>query len=239
MIFRTNVYTMDEPFPNARHLRGSELLDASAIVLAGGLSTRLGQDKGLLQLAKKPLVKHVLDTIGGLAEETFVVVSSQSQSERYKRVVSSDVRVLIDSSEMRSPLVGVLTGFESAQGRYSLVLSGDVPFVSRAVLSLMLELGVNKNAAIPRWPNGYIEPLQAVYCTEAARRAGREALDEGMLRMQALVDRLKGVRFVSTLVLRQLDQKLITFFNVNTSLDLQRAEAMLKRLSARSPLPPG
>jgi molybdopterin-guanine dinucleotide biosynthesis protein A len=43
-----------------------------------------------------------------------------------------------------------------------------------------------------------------------------------------MVDKLRGVRYVSTLVLRQLDPELKSFFNVNTPLDLKRAEAMLK-----------
>jgi molybdopterin-guanine dinucleotide biosynthesis protein A len=212
-------------------------LNRSAIVLAGGSSSRLGQDKGLQQLANKPLVRYVLDTIKGLADETFVVVSSKAQAKNYEDVANSDTRVLIDSSNMRSPLVGASTGFEYAHCSYSIVLSNDVPFVSRDVLSLMFELSVGKSAVIPRWPDGFIEPLQAVYRTEPARQAAKEALVEGKLRMQAMVDKLQGVRFVSTLVLSQLDQELRTFFNVNTSSDLRKAEIMLKRLDARSPKP--
>jgi molybdopterin-guanine dinucleotide biosynthesis protein A len=214
-------------------------LNRSAIVLAGGLSSRLGQDKGLQRLSNKPLVRYVLDTIKGLADETFVVVSSKAQAKSYENVVNSDTRVLIDSSNMRSPLVGASTGFESVHGSYCVVLSNDVPFVSRDVLSLMFELSAGKSAVIPRWPNGFIEPLQAVYQTELARQAAKEALNEGKLRMQAMVDKLHGVRFVSTLVLSQLDQELKTFFNVNTSSDLRKAEIMLERSNARSPLPFG
>jgi molybdopterin-guanine dinucleotide biosynthesis protein A len=208
-------------------------------VLAGGLSSRLGQDKGLQRLANKPLVRYVLDTIKGLADETFIVVSSKAQAKNYEDVVDSDTRVSIDSSNMRSPLVGASTGFESVHGSYSVVLSNDMPFVSRAVLSLMFELSEGKNAVIPRWPDGYIEPLQAVYRTEPARRAAKEALNEGKLGMQAMVDKLQRVRFVSTLVLSQLDQELRTFFNVNTSSDLRKAEIMLERSNARSSKPSG
>jgi molybdopterin-guanine dinucleotide biosynthesis protein A len=213
-------------------------LNRSAIVLAGGLSSRLGQDKGLKRLANRPLVRYVLDTIKGLADETFVVVSSKAQAKDYEDVVDPDTQVLIDSSNMRSPLVGASTGFELAHGSYSVVLSNDVPFVSRAVLSLMFELSVGKSAVIPRWPDGYIEPLQAVYRTELAGPAAKEALNEGKLRMQAMVDKLQGVRFVSTLVLNQLDHELRTFFNVNTSSDLRKAEIMLEHSNARSLKPP-
>jgi len=204
-------------------------LGKSAIILAGGFSNRFGQDKGLLQLANKPLIKHVLDAISSLVDEKMVVASSKVQAENYAKVLGSDVNVLIDVDDAQSPLIGALTGFKEAHERYALLLSCDTPFVSRDVVSLLFELCINRNAVIPRWPNGYIEPLQAVYCAKPAYEAAQNALSEGKLNMQSMVDRLRSVRYVSTLVLQQLDPGLRTFFNVNTLLDLRRAESMLRR----------
>jgi molybdopterin-guanine dinucleotide biosynthesis protein A len=209
-------------------------LDKSAIILAGGVSSRFGQDKGLLQLANKPLIKHVLDAISTLVDEKMVVASSKVQAENYAKVLGSDVNVLIDVDDAQSPLVGALTGFKEAHERYALLLSCDMPFVSRDVISLLFEMCINRNAVIPRWPNGYIEPLQAVYCTKPAYEAAKNALSEGKLNMQSMVDRLRGVRYVSTLVLEQLDLELRTLFNINTLLDLRNAENMLKRSNSHS-----
>ncbi len=209
-------------------------MDSSAIVLAGGSSIRLGQDKGLLELGKKPLVRHVLDSVGNLANETILVVSSHTQEREYRKYAHPDTRIVIDRRDMKTPLAGALTGFESAEGEYSLLLSCDIPFVSQNILSLLLDLSMNKNAVIPRWPNGYIEPLQAAYHTKIATVASNDALDEGRLDMQSMIDKLRGIRYVSTLVLKQLDPELKTFFNVNTLLDLKRAEAMLKRTNSEA-----
>jgi len=209
-------------------------LDKSAIILAGGVSSRFGQDKGLLQLANKPLIKHVLDAISTLVDEKMVVASSKVQAENYAKVLGSDVNVLIDVDDAQSPLVGALTGFKEAHGEYALLLPCDTPLVSRDVISLLFEVCINRNAVIPRWPNGYIEPLQAVYCTKPAYEAAKNALSEGKLNLQSMVDRLRGVRYVSTLVLEQLDLELRTFFNINTPLDLRNAENMLKRSNSHS-----
>jgi molybdopterin-guanine dinucleotide biosynthesis protein A len=209
-------------------------LDKSAIILAGGVSSRFGQDKGLLQLANKPLIKHVLDAISTLVDEKMVVASSKVQAENYAKVLGSDVNVLIDVDDAQSPLVGALTGFKEAHGEYALLLSCDTPFVSRDVISLLFELCINRYAVIPRWPNGYIEPLQAVYCTKPAYEAAKNALSEGKLNLQSMVDRLRGVRYVSTLVLEQLDLELRTFFNINTPLDLKKAETIVKRSNSHS-----
>jgi len=204
-------------------------LDKSAIILAGGFSSRFGQDKGLLPLLKKPLIRHVLNVTKGIVDETIIVVSSESQAEIFAKVVDSNVRIVVDVDDVQSPLIGASTGFRKTQGEYSLLLPCDTPLVSTKILLLLFELCTNRNAVIPRWPNGYIEPLQAVYRTKPALEAAEGASNEGKLDMRSMVDRLGGVRYISTLVLQQLDPKLRTFFNVNTSLDLKKAESMLKR----------
>lgn len=205
-------------------------MDRSAIILAGGFSSRLGQDKGLVQLANRPLVKHVIDKIKDLVDERLVVVSTKVQAERYSTVLGEEASVLVDDGQAHGPLAGATTGFKHAQGKYSLLLPCDTPFVSRDVIQLLLELCINRNAAVPRWPNCNIEPLQSVYCTKTALESARNVLLSGKLNLQAMIDKLQRVRYVSTLVLEQLDPLLRTFFNVNTALELKKAELMLKRL---------
>lgn len=200
----------------------------SAVILAGGFSKRFGQEKGLIELAGKPLILHVLDKVSKIVEETVVVVSSETQKETFERLLSYRASVVVDSHEAQSPLVGASAGFEGAHGEYSLLLPCDTPFVSSQIMRFLLDLCINKSAIIPRWPRGYIEPLQAAYHTKSALTAAKTALEEGKLDLQSMIARLRGVRYVSTMVLRQMDSKLLTFFNINTLGDLERAESLLK-----------
>ena len=202
-------------------------MEKSAIVLAGGSSKRFGQDKGLLKLADKPLILHILDRVSTVVNEILVVVSSKSQEQAYTHFLKSKAKIVIDKYETQSPLVGALTGFESARSEYSLLLPCDTPFVSSQISSLLLELCVNNDAAIPRWPNSYLEPLQAAYCTKSVLTAANKALENKKMNMHSMIAYLKKVRYVSTLVLKQIDPKLMTFFNVNTPKDLRKAEYML------------
>jgi len=203
-------------------------LDRSAIVLAGGFSSRFGQDKGILEIASKPLIKHVIDAVSQVVDETIVVTNSKDRMAKYARVLATDVRFAIDSCESKGPLIGALTGFEFAHGKYALLLPFDTPFVSREVVSLLFELCINKAAAIPRWPNEQIEPLHAVYQAKPALEAAKSAVSEGKLTMRAMIEKLRGVRYVSTLVIQQLNPDFRTFFNINMPLDLKKAMAMLK-----------
>ena len=203
-------------------------MDRSAIVLAGGVSSRFGQDKGILEIANKPLIKYVIDAVSPVVDETIVVTNSQDRITEYAKVVATDVRFAIDSCESKGPLIGALTGFGSAHGKYALLLPFDTPFVSREVVSLLFELCLGKAAAIPRWPNEQIEPLHAVYQTKLALEAAKSSVSEGKLTMRAMIEKLRGVRYVSTLVIQQLDPDLRAFFNINTPLDLKKAMAMVK-----------
>lgn len=203
-------------------------MDRSAIVLAGGVSSRFGQDKGILEIANKPLIKYVIDAVNPVVDETIVVTNSQDRITEYAKVLATDVRFAIDSCESKGPLIGALTGFGSAHGKYALLLPFDTPFVSREVVSLLFELCLGKAAAIPRWPNEQIEPLHAVYQTKLALEAAKSAVSEGKLTMRAMIEKLRGVRYVSTLVIQQLDSDLRAFFNINTPLDLKKAMAMVK-----------
>jgi molybdopterin-guanine dinucleotide biosynthesis protein A len=205
-----------------------KLLDRSAIVLAGGFSSRFGQDKGVLELANKPLIKHVINAANPFVDEVIVVTNSQERIAQYAPIVAADVRFVVDSCESNGPLIGALTGFESAHGKYALLLPFDMPFVSGEVVSLLFELCIGKAAAIPRWPNGQIEPLHSVYQTKAALDAARSAVDEGKLNVRAMIEKMRGVRYVSTLVIQQLDPDFRTFFNINTPMDLKKAVAIVK-----------
>ncbi|MCD6240968.1 molybdenum cofactor guanylyltransferase [Candidatus Bathyarchaeota archaeon] len=204
-------------------------MENSIIILAGGKSERLGREKGLVALAGKPLILHVLERIKDIAKEIIVVVGSEIQKENFEKVVGNAARIVVDKFNVRSPLVGALTGFEAASGEKSLLLSCDTPFISREIASFLLDVCRRKAAAIPRWPDGKIEPLQAAYDTEMGLEASKEALKDGKLDLRSMISKLRGVRYISTLVIREFDPKMLTFFNINTLVDLRKAERIISQ----------
>jgi molybdopterin-guanine dinucleotide biosynthesis protein A len=197
-------------------------------VLAGGSSSRFGDDKGVVKLAGKPLIGHVVDAVRSIADETIVVTSSAERVTKYKQLVPKCVKFVVDTQESKGPLIGALTGFTFASGKYALVVPFDTPFISREIVSLLFELCVGRSAVIPRWPNGQIEPLHAVYQVKAAMVAAEAAVAEGRLDMRGMIERMRGVRFLSTLVITEIDPELKSFFNINTRLDLKKAATIIK-----------
>ena len=200
----------------------------SVVILAGGFSRRFGQDKGLIDLAGKPLVLHVVDKISQINNEPLVVVNSSVQKQKFESLLRHKANVVVDKHNAQSPLVGASTGFESAKGKYSLLLPCDTPFISSQIAQFLLDKCLNKGAVIPRWPNGYIEPLQAAYHTKLALIAAKKALEQGKLDLRSMIAHLMGVQYIATAVLRQMDPNLLSFFNINTPKDLKRAESLPK-----------
>jgi molybdopterin-guanine dinucleotide biosynthesis protein A len=200
----------------------------SAIVLAGGISSRFGLDKGILRLDNKPLIEYVVRAIAPIVDETIVVTNSSERAELYAKYIPAEVKFAFDLSKIKSPLIGAYSGFRTANGEYSLLLPFDTPFVSKEVILLLFDLCQNKTAVIPRWPNCHIEPLHSIYKTKPALTASKAVVDEGKLNMQAMIEKLQGVRYVSTMVIQQLDPELNTFFNINTSSDLKQAASLIK-----------
>jgi molybdopterin-guanine dinucleotide biosynthesis protein A len=201
----------------------------SAIILAGGVSKRFGQVKALVQIVGRPLISRVSERAREAVEEVIVVVSSSDQMESYESLFPEKTRIVVDVEDSHSPLVGALTGFMNVHGDYSILLPSDTPFVSKEVVKLLFDISLNMDAVIPRWPNGYIEPLQAVYRTSSALAATREVVSKGETRLQSMIYLLRRVRYLSTMVIREIDPHLDTFFNINTPSDLKRAEKLIEK----------
>lgn len=204
------------------------MLNRSAVILAGGSSAKFEDDKGISELNGKPLISHVVDAVGGLVDEVIVVTSSQQRADLYAEALSPEVRFIVEDYESKGTLVGALAGFEAAKGDYAALLPFDSPFVSQDVMSLLFDCSIGKAAVIPRSTDMECQPLHAVYNTKQALQAAKEALAENEFDVQAMVEKLRGVRYMSLMVIEQLDPDLKTFFTVKTPFELKKAAVMGK-----------
>jgi molybdopterin-guanine dinucleotide biosynthesis protein A len=200
-------------------------LERSAIILAVDAIGKFG-DIGTFELEKKPLIARVVDAVDVLVDEVVIVTSSDIQVETYKKAVSPDVKFVVKKSD--NLLSSAISGFEAAEGEYSALLSFSTPLVSTEVLELLFDCSPGKNAVIPRYTTQEIEPQQAVYRTKETLAAAMEAFTENAEDLEAMVEKLRGVRFMSMMVIEQLDPELKTYFSVKTPVDLKKAAVLLK-----------
>jgi len=201
-------------------------LERSAIILAGGMSKEL-DGKEVLELEGKPLISYVVEAVQDIAEQVIVVTDSQEVADVYAKVVPT-ADFVVNKSDLKGPLAEAVAGFEAAEGEYALVLPSGSPFVSLELIQLLFELCIGKSAVVPRWTNQECEPLHAVYNTKVALETAKPLLEEGVDDMVTLVEKLRGVRYLSTMVIEQLDPDYRSFFTVTTPIALKKAIAMAK-----------
>jgi len=187
-------------------------------IQAGGRSSRMGRDKGLVELAGQPLIEHVIQRLAGIGQE---VVITTNHPEAY---VGFGHRTAGDRQPGAGALAGLATALEAAHGDPVLVVACDMPFASRALAGYMLALSAEAEAVVPR-PGGEFEPLFAVY-RRACLSAIERALDEGRKRVISFFPFVR-LRAVEEAEARSIEADPYCFFNVNTPADLAQAERRL------------
>ncbi|MEM3737068.1 MAG: molybdenum cofactor guanylyltransferase [Candidatus Bathyarchaeia archaeon] len=208
-------------------------LRRGAIILAGGNSVRMGwTDKALVNLGSKPLLAHIVQRVADIVDAVTVVISKEGEIDRYKTVLPGEVEVVKDTISECGPVAGILTGAEASEADYTVVLPCDAPFVEPRVIGYLFESALGADAAVPRWPSGYIEPLHSVYRVKALRRAGKVAFKGSNPPVRILIEGIGKVIYVPTRELRRFDSELLTFFNINTITDLEAARKMYMMLKS-------
>jgi molybdopterin-guanine dinucleotide biosynthesis protein A len=202
----------------------------TAIVLAGGDSTRMKRDKGLLDLASEPMVCRVVDGVSGVVNEVLIVVGSVEQLEKYSDLLGDRAEILSDVYGDGSPLVGAITGLQMARGKYALITACDMPFVSLDIVRWLFAEAEGHDGATFEWPNGWIEPFFSVYCVEPSLRIARELYEEKNMRLRMILRRLPDVKHIPIDYLRERDPELLTFFDVDTKEAIVEAEKKLEKI---------
>ena len=187
-----------------------EPLPSSGIILAGGLSRRLGSDKAALPIDGQTLLARTVRILASVVDEVLVIGRSQAPD------LDPRVRLAPDDVPGLGPLGGMLTGLRRVRSPYTLIVACDLPFLRASILRHLLTLAPAYQAVIPL-VDGRSQPLHAVYArdvqhTIAARLAANELSVESLLR------ELK-VRWVPADELESLDPSHRSFVNVNTRAD--------------------
>lgn len=154
----------------------------SALLLAGGRSTRMGRDKALLPhpTSGRPLLEHQAGLLRALPGCAGLLLSAPAE----RGYSLAEARLVADTAPDSGPLAGLCAGLAAATTSRLLVLAVDLPFVTPAFLSALLADG----PAAPRHADGAFEPLCAVYPVSCDIRAAvAAALARRELSLQRLL----------------------------------------------------
>jgi molybdopterin-guanine dinucleotide biosynthesis protein A len=177
-------------------------MDATGVLLVGGLSRRFGSIKALAPLGSETLAERAWRTLGDAFPQRIAVGKEADQ-------LGFPFPVLDDGIEVRAPIAGVVAGLRSAETEVAVVLPVDCPLITPEALRELAEACAD--AAVP--PSG---PLPGAYA-QTALPVLEDRLMSGQLALHDALEEL-NTRVVD------LDGRLLA--NVNTERDLDRLRAI-------------
>ena len=201
--------------------------ESSAVILAGGRSSRMGSPKALLPISGTPLILHIVRALEPLFADIVVVVAPDQE------LPALPAKVVRDEVAYQGPLGGLYYGLSAARTGISFVLSCDVFFINLPLISHLIDKIADFDVVVPCW-QGRFQPLHAVYRSELAAHAKR-LLERSEFRPVSLYGSVRTLRIQEDEI-RHFDPEGLSFLNLNTPEDYQAA---LTRWRASSQEQPG
>jgi molybdenum cofactor guanylyltransferase len=190
----------------------------TGFVLAGGKSSRMGQDKAFMQLGGRTLLAHALERAQAATGNAWIVGSAEK--------FAAFGPVVEDMYPGRGPLAGIHAALSGTRTQLNLITAVDMPFLQLDFLKYLITQARASHAAVvvPR-AGGGLQPLCAVYRKDFAQVAQR-SLTAGKNRVDPLFSA------VPTLVIEQAELERSGFMqdmfrNLNTEQDWQEAQQKL------------
>jgi molybdopterin-guanine dinucleotide biosynthesis protein A len=201
--------------------KNKEIHPLTAIILAGGKSSRMGSDqnKAILKLSGKRLIDIVISKLKHIVGDNIIIVGPPEKYPSYKQVVP-------DLFNQKGLLVGLYSGLKASDSRYNLVVGCDMPFLKLELLQYMKDKMDSNDIIIPRYAKSYIEPLCAIYNKDCLKVMERNIKAE-ILSIRRIFPYLK-VRYIEEKEIKRVDPELNSFFNINYKEDFIRAEELIK-----------
>lgn len=158
----------------------------TAIVLAGGRSSRFGRDKLAEPIGGRTLLEHAIDAVRPWATDILVVAAPDASP-----AVGKDVRVVHDPSPFEGPLVGLAAGLDQAREGLVLLAAGDVAELVPEVVELLLAALDEPGRDVAVLADGdRPAPFPMAMRRDAAREAAARVIASGDRRLFSLVDAL-------------------------------------------------
>jgi molybdopterin-guanine dinucleotide biosynthesis protein A len=198
-------------------------VSTAGFILAGGESSRMGVDKGLLEIAGVPMIARAARLVESALGSPVVLVGTP---EKYRGL---GLRAIADDWPGCGPLGGIATALRASDAEWNLIVACDLPYLTREWLEYLLqrardsvEEAVVARNLTPANKRG-AEPLCAMY-HKGSEPELRRALQRGVRKVTEGLAELR-VEMIEPAKWKSFDSDGLLFKNVNTPADYEEAEA--------------
>lgn len=182
-----------------------------AFILAGGKSSRMGSDKGLLSVDSRELIMQILTPLQQLFTDVAIITSNAAY-------LKFGVPLFQDERVNAGPAGGLLTALRKSQKPWVFLVACDLPFISPDLIRQMSNQRTGHLAVVPVHQQS-TEPLCAFYHRDLIPVL-EKAIDEGQLRMQTIIATMPAFLFHTDESKFDVDK---IFMNINTPEDFSKA----------------
>ncbi len=199
------------------YVNGMSNQHCTGIILAGGENKRFsGMEKAFVRIGEEAIFERIFYIFDDLFDQTLLVTN---HPEKY---MAWDIPMAADLFDVRSSLTGLHTGLFYTTTPYAFFVACDTPFLKKEMIQVVLNtIEPNLDIIVPQTKLGF-EPLCAAYSRRCLKPAQIQ-LENNRLKIQDLFKSMR-VKKIPETQLRAIDPDLISFFNINTPEDLERAK---------------
>lgn len=195
-------------------------MNMTGVILAGGKSSRMGQNKSLLKIGNKTIIELIVESISPIFNEIIIVTNSKDEYNMLK-----DVKIVPDAfiKNETNSLIGLYTGILEAKNDYAFVVPCDMPFINRKLIEYMMN-NIDNNDIIVPYINGHYQSLHAIY-NKSTLNYIKSLYDKECYKINKLFEdfpQLK-VKQIHNNILEDLKVDEDCFLNLNTPEDYENA----------------
>lgn len=171
----------------------------SCIILCGGKSSRMGQDKGSMIIQNNPMIKHVLSTLNHHISEVVIVLNDEFRINKYNEFINPDdyayaITFVEDKIKNKGPMPGIMTGLSNINSDYALILPCDSPYVSTKYIDTIFnEIEDTYQAIVPYHDSANklktSEPLHSIYSKNIIGEID-ELIKNDVLHIKGLIEKI-------------------------------------------------
>ena len=186
----------------------------SAVVLAGGKSSRMGFDKSTMVLQNKKLIESTIKKLDSLFDDIIISVDGLEKKSEFNHD-----KIVVDKVKGVGPLGGMISALEMAQSDRLFVIPCDMPVIDIKYISFMMKY-MDDNEIILSEKNGYFEPFPGFYSKSLIPRI-EELINQNRCSIRSIFE-CSRTKVISESEWKKLGFTEEIFTNLNTTQDVEK-----------------
>ena len=192
--------------------------EITGIILCGGKSSRMKQNKALLKLNNQFIISYVISSLNAHCND-FIL------STNTKELDFLNIKIAEDKHKNIGPIAGILSALETSNTELNIIASCDTPFISTDLFNYLLSFSDNYEIVLPEI-NGFLQPMTGVFKKSIIKTINEEISNGNNVPPRIFKKtNLKIVKIDNSL--KFYNKSL--FFNINTKDDYEKAKQIMNK----------